>query len=275
MQQDILKKLKEKAQYLREWLANYKSAHEVAPEVQKDLDFTEWMIRTVESAPPEAEEIQLPDLMYVVDASSTYLRDALPPMPHYEFPALIAASAFTTSGTASVYEYAARVGDLASPPAIEYSDEVTQAFRDLQATHDRPAEVRRELAKLANSGTLSRFDTALRSVQSYQLGTTSRAAPANDMRNLVAGVVGDLFERARSHPKENMNWQTMALRLAINGTNGPQHPQLVSLEKTHASLVSRLSDAMKDREAGSLTNIADIWAQVQDHLLTLLRFVTL
>lgn len=274
MEEESLEKLKAKKRHLEEWLRNHKSADEVAAEVQKNLDFTNWQIDALEGSPDEADEIPRPDLTQTLDSDSAYLSQVLPPMPPYDMKRVVAASAFTSSGTIPIYQYVSRVGDLGTEDSIRYSTRVTVAFQELQQTYDRPGEIRELLAKLGNPGTLDRFDAALRSLYAYKRGTANRASPAIDMRTLIDGAKGDLYERARMHPKEGISWQTMSARLALGGEASEQYTQLLAIENTHSSLVSRLSDIAKDREAGSATSIDNVWAELQDYLVSLLRLLS-
>jgi len=272
MDDESLKKLKAKREYLEEWLANHKAADEVAAEVQKNLDFTNWQIDALETTPPEAEEIPWPDITKTLDSDTSYLVQVLPPMPFYQKNMVVSASAFTSSGTVSVFQYASRIRDIGTEASVKYSSRVTVAFQDLQRKYDRPSEVRNLLAQLGNAGTVDRFDTAVRSFDAYKRGTASRTAPAIDIRTLIDGVKGDLYVRARTQPKENMDWTTMAKRLALGGQ---QYSELVDSEKKHSSLVSRLSDIAKDREGGAITDINNVWVETQDYLVSLLRLVLL
>jgi hypothetical protein len=90
------------------------------------------------------------------------------------------------------------------------------------------------------------------------------------MRNLLDGIRGDLFKLARKWPKENMTWQKMAERLAKGGSTGVECQELIRQERNRSSLISRLSDILKDRETGSLTNLDNVWTQVMDHIYTVL-----
>jgi hypothetical protein len=65
----------------------------------------------------------------------------------------------------------------------------------------------------------------------------------------------------------------MASRLAIGGPRSAHYTELKGLEKSHSSLSARLSDVIHDREAGSLTNLDDIWTEIQEYLVGLLGHV--
>jgi hypothetical protein len=90
------------------------------------------------------------------------------------------------------------------------------------------------------------------------------------MRNLLGGVEGDLFQLARSKDKENMTWELMIERLAKGVPKGHEYRELISQIAFRSTLVSRLSDVLKDREAGSENDIGHLWTQVLDHIHTIL-----
>jgi hypothetical protein len=52
--------------------------------------------------------------------------------------------------------------------------------------------------------------------------------------------------------------------------NGPEYQELLAQETYRATLFSRLSDVLKDREAMSKNNIDNLWTQVLDHIHTIL-----
>lgn len=270
---DDLGKLREKREYYREWLRRLDKADEAAAEVKRQLEVTEWQIKALECAPPEADEIPKPDLSMTLDSDIANMKIALPFVPLYAKTGGLSASAFGSSGTASVYEYAARVGDLGTPQAVEYSKSTTWELRQLQQRQDRPAEIRQLLSATCSASTIERLEACLRSYASYSAGRGNRRAPATDIRTLIDGVKGDLFQCARRHPNENMTWPTMAGRLAIDGEHSSHCQEILRLESRCSSLSSRLSDIIHDREAGSLTNVDDVWAETQDFLVALVGHV--
>ena len=89
------------------------------------------------------------------------------------------------------------------------------------------------------------------------------------------GMQGDLFEKARGWPEENVTWDEMAKRLSKGQPGGTEYQELIDQGKTRASLISRLSDIAKDREQGSLTNPDNVWTQILDHMYTVLGLVDL
>ena len=268
-----LDKLKQKREYLAEWLARVRSASRIAPQVQKDLEFTEWQIKAIDTRPVDADEIPMPELDRTADSDLANLPSAYPWLPQFNEDAPSSASAFTSTGTLSVSIYVGRVGDLDSQPAKEYSADQLSSLGALQAKHDRPSEVRALIARLRNPATLERLDRALQSYQSFQTGTGTRSAAAIDMRTLLDGVKGDLFQLARSHDQDNMSWETMARRLARGPNQQAACDELIGQLAARTSLIERLSDIAKDREGGSLTDLHQVWLEIQNHLIAVLGLV--
>lgn len=268
-----IKKLEEKREYLKEWLRRVEKANDVVPQVQLNLELTDWEIEALTNAPDEADEIPSVDLPARIRQDCSYWVDTLPMIPSYDSGLISAASAVSTAGTQSVYEYIGRVGDLGTPDALTYSNRYTALYHQLQASQDRPQSVRGFIEILCTPQTLQRFDDALSAYLSAKAGTGKRETAALAMRNLLDGIQGDLFELARIRPKENMTWEEMAKRLAKNGPTGVESRGIIGQKQNRISLIGRLSDILKDREAGSLTNIENVWTQVIDHIYTVLGLV--
>lgn len=270
-----MKKLEAKRDHLKDWLERHRKAQDAVPFVQMNLDITEWEIQALSNRPDEADEIPLGDLESKFGSEYDHLTRALPMMPEYDADALPTLTAVTTSGSADVFAYVTRVGSLGTPDACVYSQKYTVAYRELQAAQSRPKNVRDLLRKLGNPNTLQRFDRALNACFAATSGTGERTAAAGEMRTLLDGVQGDLFTKARKQPSENMTWETMAERLSTGKPRGMAHQRLINEKNTRSSLISQLSDVLKDREGRSPVNLDDLWSQLLDHLFIVLRLVTI
>jgi hypothetical protein len=273
--EDDLKKLREKREYLQEWLRRYAAADQAAEQVKRQLEVTEWEINAIESSPPDAEEIPPPEFGSTLDSDLASLPVVFPFVPVYDKYQYLSASAFTSGTTVSLFRFASRVGDIGTPATAEYSSRVTSGLREIQERHNRPGLLRELLGSVCSHSTLERLEAAITSYQAFRTGTGSRRGAATDMRTLIDGVKGDLYSRSMrpKHPKERISWPTMASRLAKGGRSTTEYTELVALENTHTSLGARLSDVIHDREAGSLTNLDDIWAEIQEYLVALLGHI--
>lgn len=274
MNADNWRKLDDDERYLTEWLIRFNQAKDIAPHVYRVLQNVKWQKDALKNQPDEAAEIPTGDLSASIDAAHIHLMNTFPLMPEYSRVSANTTGAYSASAGSGIYNFVARVGDLGTPAAKAYSEKFTGLYRNLQVAQDRPQEVRRLVERLRQSQTLARFDTAYKSYLEIKAGG-SRAGAAGNVRTLLDGIKGDLFEKARKSPKENMTWETMAGRLVAGASADEDRKQLVLKLINHQSLVNRLSEVLKDREAGSLTNLDDLWTQVLDHIFTVLTLVNL
>jgi len=270
-----LRKLREKRNYLMLWLERVRKAQEVIPFVHRDLELTDWEIAALENSPEEADEIAVVGLSDIMDDELAFWKVNVSMMPPYDVRAVSSSSAYSTSGTASFYSFVSRIGDLDVPGAAEYSGKYTVGYQDLQQRQDREGEVRRLIETIGNPQTLERFDRTSAAYHGAQTGTAERTSAAFEMRTLLDGIQGDLFEKARSRPGENMTWATMAQRLAKGGQGSVAEKGIRNQENPRSSLIDRLSRIGKDREGSAVTDLGHIWTQLLDHVYAVLGLAQL
>jgi hypothetical protein len=273
MDKETIDKLKKEREYLRDWLEANKTAQEVAPHVQQRLEQIEWEIEALGNRPEEADEIPTDNLVFNIDEGYSRLTSILPSMPRYDPPSIVGWTFASTSGTADIYGFVSRVGDLGTSAAQNYSTKYISEYQKMQQAHDRPNVVRGQLEKLNDANLLERLDRASIAHANLKTGLAERTSAGSEMRNLLYGLRGVLFERARQLVKENMTWKTMAQRLADGVQGGFEEQTLITQETMFNSLISRLSDVAKDREGGSITDLDDIWTQVLDHIYIVLGLI--
>lgn len=275
MKSEELKKLEAKRDHLREWVSRHKNAHDVLPYVQNNLELTEWEIQALTNPPKEANNICMPGLAGAINRDYDYVLGALPMMPEYDPNLLACSTAVSTSGTSNVCEYVIKIGDLGTQEAQTYSNKHVSLYQNLQEKQQRPKEVRALLEKLRSTQTLQRFDRALKTYTNTKVGTGDRTQAASEIRNMLCGIEGNLFELARKWTNENMTWDIMIQRLAKRGTAGAEYKTLCNYIPTHSELIDHLSCIAKDREGISPRNLDTVWAQVMNHIYTVLSLVNL
>jgi hypothetical protein len=273
--EEELQNRKKKRDYLVTWLQNFGQAQEMVPRVQKELEKTEWEIDALSNLPEEAAEIPSGDITVVFDKDLRYLPHALPMIPSFDAGKLSSSDAISSSGTMSVYEYVARIGDIGTPIAFEYSNHYTLEYQEIQLAHDRPNEVRNLLDKLPSKSTGERFERAEESYMQFKAGNGEKTSAAMEMRTFLDGLSGELFQVARKWEKENMTWETMAERLSKGDISEVEYSEMIRQKGIHSSLINRLSDIGKDREGGSAVNLNHIWTELIDHAFTILSIVDL
>jgi hypothetical protein len=215
----------------------------------------------------------LDDLYYSFQMSNRRMKDVIPPIPYYDRSLIESWTSANTSGSSSIFEHITRVGDLGTSDAEAYSKRYANLYIEMQTVHNRPDMVRLGLEKLKDLAILLRFDTALLALPTMKAGVKNRSEAALAMRNLLDGLQGVLFEKARKWPKENMTWQEMSHRLSKDANDDFEKRELINQESKRNSLKGRLSDVVKGREGGSLTSLDDIWAQILDHIHVVLGLI--
>lgn len=271
MNNDKLENRKSKLEYLKNWLLAIKQAKELVPKVQKEIEKTEWEIEALSNTPDEASEIPFGDMTILFDSDLETLEQALPMIPKFRVRAVSTSDAVSTSGTASVYEYVSRVGDIGTPNACEFSEYFTEKYQEIQLVHGRPNEIRNFLKKLPHENILDRFNRAEKIYMEFRAGVAKRTPTAMEMRTFLNGLIGELSQIAKQWEKENSPpWNVMAERLSNGGAEGADYQEMLRQERVHSSLLSRLADVGKDREGSSVTNLNHIWTELLDHVFTIL-----
>lgn len=272
MKKELIDNRKQKLDRLETWSERISIAVEITLLVQQEAERTQWEIDVLENMPAEASEIPLEELENGYERELSQLTSSLPMMPEYDRDRFLNSSGTATANTASLYEFVSRVGDIETSEAIDYSQQFTAEYQALQKRQNRTASVRNLIKKLESKNTLDRFDRANETISNYKLGVSSRTSAANEARNLLYGIKGDLFQFARSWEDENMTWEEMAKRL---GASEFDQKKLVREKSNHSTLVNRLSAISKDRERGFYTNLNYIWTQSLDHLYVALTAIDL
>lgn len=261
--------------YIERWLRRYKDIKEALPFIQKIKELLEWESEALEDKPEEAEEIPLPDVESEDFRRLDFFKNTFPMSPKIDKYQFINSTAVTTGGSSDLFQYVARVGDLDTPEAIRYSEEFTTKYEAIQENQSRQDDVESLIKSLGNHRTLERFHRAKQAIAEVKTEIGNRTSAANELRNLIRGVKGDLFQHARKWDKENMTWELMGKRLSKGGEDSPSYIEILESEKRYRQLKERLSDVLKDLKKGSLTNLSYIWSEVLDHTYILLSLVRL
>lgn len=272
---DQLKNREIKREYLENWLNRLGQAEEIVPKVQRELEKTTWEIEALSNRPEEASEIPIGEIPVLFDNDLKFLGQVLPMLPAIDASLFSSSDAISTSGTASVYEYISRIGDVGTSKAFEFSNFYTTEYQRIQIAHDLPHEIRKLLEKLPTEGTLERFNRAEKFYMQFKAGVGEKTSASMEMRTFADGLPGDLFQIARKWKKENMTWEKMAERISKGGKMGYEYQEMIRQKNVHSSLISRLSEIGKDREGGSLTNLDHVWTELLDHVFTLLNIANL
>ena len=262
--------LRETDDYLTEWISRTQQAYAEIPGVRRLKADIDLQIVTLENQPEEADQIPLGNLEQTIDIEQQYILEHIQ-MPPKVMPVSIAsATAITASGTAGVYEYVSRVGELNTQATIVYENEFLTRYHSLQQHRNQTETIRSIIRRMSCPGSLERFERALSFLSTVLAGSSELTAAAMEIRTLLDGIQGDLFALARQWPKENMTWDSMIKRLSGDYPDGPKYQTLYSQQQKRSALILKLSEIGKDRVSASPSDLEEIWVQVLEHLYIVL-----
>ncbi len=262
-----------KKDYLNKWLSRFQDAKDIVPEVQKNLEITNWGLETIRNRPHQSDEIPIIDLENNLKRDYDYTRSAFPMLPEINPVMPGTATSMATSITFAVYDNVVKYGNLGTPDAINYSNTYTKRYHEIQLAQQRPQQVQNLLKQHCGQNTVNRFIAAEDSYWQAKSGTTNGRESALEMRNTLEGLKGDLWQLAKRTKNENMTWERMSERLAKNEGHGIECDELINQGTVRLSLIDRLSDIQKDRVPLKTADLDHLWTQFLDHIFTVLGLI--
>ncbi|MEQ1911577.1 MAG: hypothetical protein ABMA15_22360 [Vicinamibacterales bacterium] len=261
---DDLKKL---SNQLHTWLDHYRSAARIAPSVQEAAEEVDWQISVLEARPTEAYSVPMTRFDERARFALQSVGQLLPEMPEYRPGIDLRINSITSSTGISANNYIVEVADLGTPSAVDWARRAQEGYQALQTAHRRHERVR-ELLLVRFPLVVGRFDAAVVAYQQARLNVGHQSGAALEMRTVLDGIQGELFERARQNTREKMTWSVMSSRLAPGST---ADTLLRSEESNRRSLYEDLSAVAKQRGARS---IEALWSRTVDHLFVVLAETT-
>jgi hypothetical protein len=144
-----------------------------------------------------------------------------------------------------------------------------ETYQILQHNHDRRLTV--ETLITENFPRLSsHFNIASSTFETAKSLADRIPSASNEMRVVLDKLKGELFEKARSRPKENMTWDVMAERLG-KIPDPKSGAQLIKDQEVHRDqLYGLLSQLLKKRDESERAELASLWVLFLDHLAVVL-----
>lgn len=268
-----IRNLEAELAHLLEWINGLKDANKAIHEIQKKIELTQWKLDVLKNTPEEAEEI--PFNPPSAEKDYLYTKSVLPLIPKYNLGNMMNLTSGTVSSSSDYYNYVVRVSDLGTPVVFEFSQKFAASYQNIQQTQDRQSLVKQMIEKLGNSNTVERYDRAVNLYSLYKSGVGERTSAAMEIRTLLDGIQGTLFEKARNQIKEDMTWEKMGSRFAELKPDSENYREFIRQSEVRSKLISSLSDIGKDRKSGAATNLEFVWTQVLDHLFVTLSLLGL
>jgi len=244
-------------------------ALDAAPYVQADIELTDWQVSAITDMPAEGEALLTSGFAAQLEGQNQQIFRALPLIPQYD-PNLARGTVVASTSASSVfYQGVLEPARSATGALPAWAEGHMGRYRELQAHQARQDEVRRLLSAL-KPARAAELDHAYEECMRGKAGLGHRTSAGIAMRNLLEHVKGDLMERARFHPGENMTWQIMAQRLVAGPQHGSERQALLAQERHWGALHHDLSDVAKAQKRGENLELDDLWTRLLDNL-----FVTL
>jgi hypothetical protein len=259
--------------HLIEWLQRNKTAQDLLPAVQHELELTELNIRALSNPPEEASEIPREDLSFTLNHENQHLMMSLPLPPAY-LPLRFESDsdAIVSGSTATITTTIARIAEIGTVSAKEYAASYFSDYQRIQDSQSRHIKVRSLLQPFNREELLQAFDSAYKAYIAAKSGTMNDSAAASEIRTFLYKLKGELFEVARRMPRENMTWSRMSHRLAKGNS---EEGILAARHKFELILEDQLSNLLKLREGERNDTLGNIWPRVLDHVYIILNSVSL
>jgi hypothetical protein len=265
MSQDKAKEIRDR---LEEWLQEAERVQRLVPQVQRAYDGADWQYKAwtdVSSSAPEHIRVQVEQTF-----ARTYeeLKTYLPELPSYSTASLGTIANTVTGSTMSLYgailtaENIQDFGEIARPHVV--------AYQALQENQNRVEQVRGQLNRKFPV-LIPVFTIAADSVERSRTDKDGIPGAANDLRLLLDKLKGELFDRARRAPRENMTWDKMAVRLGSIPDESSGQKTIKEQEKHGTQIYELLSDIVHKRNNRDLADLQSTWPLVLDHLLITLE----
>lgn len=251
---------------LEQWLQRQKQSAELVPAVQRAFEDACWQHRALTQLGDAIPEEKKRVLDEQLDLSKRQLERSLPLPPAYAPTAINSMITGVTSSTSTVYGAFLVAAD--KPKYKERARHLMQEYAELQGQHQRAAIVS-ELLGRQFPGLSTQFRLSKDACMIAMSRTDQVPAAASEVRNLLDRFKGELFDKARQAPKENMTWERMVERLATPGRLPTESQILLDEEHRRARVYAKLSKIAKRRDESGSQEISSVWVLTLDHLYVL------
>ncbi|MBU0768999.1 MAG: hypothetical protein KJ687_07905 [Proteobacteria bacterium] len=255
------------ADYISLWLQRQKAGNDLVPAIQRLSEVAEWQVDAWNAIREEAPSLVKDQVNERLARAAETLKTQLPLPPQCPSFVSSAITTATTAGSMSTYDAILQIEDLHNI-SRESAEPLANLYMSIQVRSDRKAETRRRLNHLFSS-LVSRFDAAADSIERAMSQPGQIPLAAVEARNLLDGLKGGLFEKARRIPKENMTWERMSDRLGTLPDKGSASKALRDQKSHHSALFSRLSDIAKHKKGGFSQDLNKLWPLILDHIFVI------
>ena len=264
--------LEDSIQHLELFERRLRGANEAAPLVRQAIDQLRWqresIVQMPESLKPSISEHAKQEFRTTRD----FLKQVVPLVPSVELPPIESGTGLTTTTSSEVFSMVVAAEKVDDQHGRRWAFDRKEAYRNVQR-ENQPTT--RSLLKGLNSPLAAEYAAAISLLDSIHSAASSPEATALAWRTLLDRVRGELLEKARRWPDENMTWSRMAKRLAKGKASGAAAKKLTEQEHILSKIKGQLSTVAKKRSQDPQRELEDAVAQANDFLLATLRLTQL
>ena len=226
--------------YLEEWIARDNKQRALRPEVERMLGTATWTVGAMDEL-----RTTLPSMAMEVDqdlaAAVKVIEQSIPLPTDYDDGTSFTSTVSSVAANTRVYDaLLSAQGAPGSTPGLEV---FIKRYEGLVAEQGREQDAAARLTSLFP--VLSeRFHNAANGAHIARRDASTRESAALAMRTFLDKLKGQLLEKARRHPREDVSWPVMADRLVAEPVN---RVVLAGREANHSRLIDILSRIGKAR----------------------------
>lgn len=271
--------LQEKSDHLGDFLEEAKKVNEIIPTVKQAKEEADFALKMFGNMPSEmASEIDNKKVEYVLSEDLSFWKNNIPSLKIDT--QRVTYSGSGASGTASevVFSQIVSLHDTQKPQYVTWTEPYIDQYRTMQEKQDKASAVSKFISAV-KPALKNEFDEANTAYIKADSGISDSKDAAIKMRNVLEHLLGNLVDKARQTPKEQVKqkvpvqWDFFSKRLAIGGEGSLEYSILSKKNIDHANLHEELTNLSKNLVDDPQPKLKVIYTKWIDHLYTTLFFI--
>lgn len=264
MDEELRRKVEQKWEKLSTWLDNLKSAEEIAPIVNQQLEITQWEREVISNAPRSCHEVPYDHIKAAYDRDLESIDRHLSKIPQFSAQAMVGT---TLSTGADVYSYLEYTKHLPHDDTKQWAQKYIPQYQEIQITQQRCGQVR-QLLEALKPELATEFDTAIQNYKGFMGGYKKAIDAGIALRNVLGHYKGELWERVRKPCEQKVRWHKMAARLTVDSS---ARDTVLDQETKWNQLQQELSKIAKAESNISQEELKGIFTRLVDHIMVVLN----
>ena len=267
--------LQEKNSRLKDFLDQAKKVNDIVPTVKDALESTELVEKVITGAPKEATSVfDDPFLEHTLLIDLNIWKQKLPQLSIN--PAIFSGGTSGATGTATQVIFSAISTVTGPQPVMNWVHQYQTDYSVLQQKQQKPLLIQ---TRLKSINMIDEFTEANKLYLQAEALTIPPKSAAASMRNTIEHFVGNLVDKARKNPRENVKkkidtqWKFISDRLVIGGIGSFEHSLLIDKYKEHQIIHLTLTNILKNLDPHPLENLKITHVKWIDYLYTCIQLI--